>query len=911
MFLPAYLRGITARLAKVGGSPTSPGIQGRIVVPTGKSAKGLEQELFFSFSSEFSSIDYLFFCGLIFCVSLNDRLRLKSIFVICFFPRVPRSAKGTYAPLSEANPECFGCPGGKYVTEHRASVCVDCPIGRFVNHTGEGYKCLECPVGRSSRSRVGLKQCIRCSRNNGKRGGSFYYQDEIGNAECKLCKNSGQIGGAGCDEKSGAIEFSKGHCWGLYTTSSKCTEQQDIYTSFAVAYSTFVFTVFVLLPFVFISGGLASLTKIWRRDFRVLAIWMSDVTTNAYDLIQIKFDEKMRRWREENVRDIFAAIISRQEARRNNAWCASNRVHLDDTLSHHLHDKIGLGSNMFVALLKKALRTDESSNVLSYGQFRRFLSLVVQRLASARDLMRSRLIFKELAEGENVITCHELEQLPNVIGASVLSSEDWKILTRHLDQNGGTLDMNGFSAAMHFVATERKMRQLYEEKKSKDRKVRTVFAKYVRKETTTQEEDEGCLDVYTFKAASIELGLAWSLEDIREIQHAAKQRQAGRRLSRHHLLMYAILDRLESGIWHWLVVLPLVVLALRVDGKDASLFRDIFVPIVLSLEVFIRAACFFILGKSVFQFLGYNGHNAVDMLTSLFDVVLIIFVVTGSPEGKYVSAIAPLARFARLLPIAQAVLPLRRVQNTLAQKLWCQQSEHPGDVIEEGKLRVNLNEFRRFVSVCKMNEVRERPVWPFPSYRQAFLKYDQDHGTHSGAVPRRHLKALVHAAGYWPSPYQLAKIEAVLTTTDDDGTQDPPALIYFDDFIEAISIVRDEQVESEMLSSFETEVKRTRRTRVYMLKQLAIGTVAGIFAFLGQLVKLATTLYVLTQATFGAHRVDVKLNSYAQIFSELAISMSLHFPLATSALLGIVSVLQIVFDFLVWLGSYFQFVSLL
>ena len=114
-----------------------------------------------------------------------------------------------------------------------------------------------------------------------------------------------------------------------------------------------------------------------------------------------------------------------------------------------------------------------------------------------------------------------------------------------------------------------------------------------------------------------------------------------------------------------------------------------------------------------------------------------------------------------------------------------------------------------------------------------------------------------------------------------------------------------------MLSSFETEVKRTRRTRVYMLKQLAIGTVAGIFAFLGQLVKLATTLYVLTQATFGAHRVDVKLNSYAQIFSELAISMSLHFPLATSALLGIVSVLQIVFDFLVWLGSYFQFVSLL
>ena len=72
-------------------------------------------------------------------------------------------------------------------------------------------------------------------------------------------------------------------------------------------------------------------------------------------------------------------------------------------------------------------------------------------------------------------------------------------------------------------------------------------------------------------------------------------------------------------------------------------------------------------------------------------------------------------------------------------------------------------------------------------------------------LPLSELKELVNAAGFWPSPYILSRIKEVLTTDDDTN------LIYFDDFIEAISLVRDERVESMMLACMEHPRKRAQR----------------------------------------------------------------------------------------------------
>jgi hypothetical protein len=71
--------------------------------------------------------------------------------------------------------------------------------------------------------------------------------------------------------------------------------------------------------------------------------------------------------------------------------------------------------------------------------------------------------------------------------------------------------------------------------------------------------------------------------------------------------------------------------------------------------------------------------------------------------------------------------------------------------------------------------------------------------------------------------------------------------------------------------------------------------------------KFAANLYVLAQTTFGTERVETKLRSYANLFIVVANSLRAMFPLATSCLLVVAYVLQLFFDLLVWVGSYFQF----
>ena len=359
--------------------------------------------------------------------------------------------------------------------------------------------------------------------------------------------------------------------------------------------------------------------------------------------------------------------------------------------------------------------------------------------------------------------------------------------------------MDSFLHAMYVVATQQKVRQLCDEKRSKDQNVRAVFSEHAQ---NWSGDAKACMDVRAFKAASIQLGLAWSLRIIRDIQHAAKQMQEG-----------------------------------------AAPFSDIFVPFVLSVEVCVRFGCFRGLEKSFSQFIADNSHNAIDTLASIVDVVLVLLVVVRMPAADQFISMARLGRLVRLWPVAEAVLPLKSMRSALLRRLPGKCGETTQSIVDEGRFRVTLDDFRRFVSVSKMDEIRERPIWPFPWYRQAFLKYDQHHGTHSGAVPLSYLTELVHATGHWPSQFMLSKIKDVLMT--DDNTE----VIYFDDFIEAMSLVRDERIENRMLACFETDDKRAFRTQVYVAKQVVVGFCVGLLAFAGALIKLATNLYVLAQAT--------------------------------------------------------------
>ena len=844
----------------------------------------------------------------------------------------PSSSNGTYAPEPGGYSQCLACPGGKFVNHSKATECGDCPLGRFINHTGEGFECAACPAGRSSQSpsgyfREGLRQCNPCSRNNGKRGGNFYFQDEVGQKQCKKCKNSGAIGGLSCDEVSGEIIFEEGHCWGLYTPKSKCRETQDIYTSAGIAYGTFILTVFVLVPFILLSGGLASISKVLRRDISVAAQWMTVVTENAYDLIQTKFDEKKRRWREQNVRSFFAKVRSLQKWR--DGWLVvDKRVNVDPTFGRSLNRSLGIGSDAFIALLKEALFKESRENeqrgsgaplldrsklpwALSFAQYRRFISLVVQRLAHARNRMQLRLVFRDVANGRPVIDAGDFGRLSETLGASALDRTDLRILARHNDRNGGALDVDAFLDAMLCIMVAHKVRQLCDEKAAKDGRIRAAFLEHAR-----GPRDEPYLDVRAFKTASLRLGVSWCMRTIRDIKHAAKQRECGMPLKRKHSLLHATLEFLESGAWQWLAAFPLVVLALHYGSSNTSMFSDILVPIVLSTEVLLRLGCSCRLGQSLSRFLQRRDRNAVDVACSALDLVLVLIAIRGALKGSTtVLHISRYARLARVLPVASAFRHVRKL---------CGRRGGGGDATTGGGeprgLRVTLDDFRRFYSATKMDDARERPIWPINAYRDAFMKFDQVHGTHSGAVPLRHLSALVHETGHWPSPYQIAKVKEVLlfplpeggrgTVNDSDSNDDDGNFIYFEDFVNAMTLLRDERIESKMLACFESKERRALRTRIYIGKQLLIGVVVAFVGFVGALLTFAANVYVLTTSTYGTKKIGKRLESYTDIAIEVAASLESTFPLARLLLIAVAVLLRVAFEVLVFLGSYFEFVSL-
>ena len=281
-------------------------------------------------------------------------------------------------------------------------VCDNCPVGRYANHTGEGMRCFECPVGRSTTTRegesssTGLEQCVRCGKLNGPRGGNFFYQDEMGQPSCKLCRSSGTPGGKNCDEETGATRV--GDCWGLYTAASNCKKLQNIYGSVIISFISFMLTVSVLLPFVFLNGGLASVAQVWRRDIvGVTASWMSSTTVKAWKIKLRRIAIREKREREATAEGIFRTIRRRQG--RSDFISARPTIKVDNIMGQCLHETIGVGSEWFVALLWQELAADCARNgvskaslndiqSLSYLQYRRFLSLLSQRLTFAHDQLR-------------------------------------------------------------------------------------------------------------------------------------------------------------------------------------------------------------------------------------------------------------------------------------------------------------------------------------------------------------------------------------------------------------------------------------------------------------------------------------------------------------------------------------------
>jgi hypothetical protein len=197
-------------------------------------------------------------------------------------------SNGTFSNDLEGATVCTACPRGTFQRSLGSSSCDGCPAGRFMNSTGDGFGCDACPRGRSTNGETGLEVCTRCSEFNtpaqegfdpvteckkrmqcGKVGGTFHYQDQTGSPFCEICENSRRRGGYGCDEESGDIQ-----CYGLYIPESKCRKPQRVIEGLILASVTFVVSIFFIIPLVFVTGFLALVARLWRRDLSIVLQWM-------------------------------------------------------------------------------------------------------------------------------------------------------------------------------------------------------------------------------------------------------------------------------------------------------------------------------------------------------------------------------------------------------------------------------------------------------------------------------------------------------------------------------------------------------------------------------------------------------------------------------------------------------------
>ncbi len=270
-----------------------------------------------------------------------------------------------------------------------------------MNGTGAAV-CDGCPTGRSTNDETGRKTCSRCSELNtpqkegfepvticeakmqcGKPGGNLFFQDQIGSPTCRECPNSGAPGAYGCNEVNGNFQ-----CYGLYMLATKCQDAQLVFETLLAAGLAFVVSISFIIPIIFLTGALAVLARQWRKDLSVLLQWMkngSKKAARAEAADELMIESTLR---EEDLEEAFRVVC---------AGKASNKVSLRD-IGPLVKQLTGIDERQFVRKLAKALNVDAQRALLDFRCFRRFLSVVAQRLEFARTQQRAARAYREQEE---------------------------------------------------------------------------------------------------------------------------------------------------------------------------------------------------------------------------------------------------------------------------------------------------------------------------------------------------------------------------------------------------------------------------------------------------------------------------------------------------------------------------------
>ena len=653
---------------------------------------------------------------------------------------------------------------------------------------------------------------------------------------------------------------------------------------------------------------------------------MRDTTSTSYVRRLAFVDEYERRGCEKYILDSFQHLEHVQ-----NRFSRASHVVLDEAFQKMLHDVLGVEDGFLEVLLhflSSKSSGDEEGNMatqhisVSKRTYRRFISLVVQRLAFARQQAKFRHLFEAFDEdGSGSIDRDELDHLNDTKGFR-FSFQELEILSSRSNASG-ELDCEGFATGLYLVFITRKLKKIMEAKRERDE---TIVAAFNHRAT-----DSGggvhTISWHDFRAVIFELGLPLSSRVVNDTIHAA----GGTWTEIESVIMdhsfpsdskalSKTLLFLERGLWFWLVVLPAVSLVLyRYYSQDRDGIFNLIVVFVIQLEVFLRVVCYVRLGRSLRQFLLWNEHNAIDLLDAVVDFTFYscraIFGILSTSRSTI--GTVHLLRLCRLLPAVRKLIPVDRIVMAFARLISIDMRNSPRFAIFRRIIsacwgvgpRFDFPTFRRIISALAKHEKRLE-AWPMPYYYRGFNEFENG----SGAMKVADLEVLFHDIGLGiPTPFELLQMvnqrggarRAAEPGSGFGKAPDREALLYFEDFCDILTFVHDESVECAHINYFCQHRHRAERTLQFIKSNVLTVAASTLVSFTTEVLSFATNLYVLAASTTDdLEELELKLSGYAE---ACRISME-AMPWALQVFGGVIAyLLREGFLMLCTLGSYFQF----
>jgi hypothetical protein len=156
-------------------------------------------------------------------------------------------------------------------------------------------------------------------------------------------------------------------------------------------------------------------------------------------------------------------------------------------------------------------------------------------------------------------------------------------------------------------------------------------------------------------------------------------------------------------------------------------------------------------------------------------------------------------------------------------------------------------------------------VWPASEYREAFYAFDRHYGI---SVASSSLPGLLADLGIVCSDWELKALER-LCESSFSVYRDGSKYFFFDSFVQAVTLVRDDKVETKRLDGLVSRRHQAKRALVTICNRTIMTAAVGLAEVMASVITLLVDLFILASGMYGKGAVGAKASEVAQNFGAV------------------------------------------